>query len=141
LANLRQKWENIDLRPKAASTVFQNGDFISYDGLGGVIPAQSASLYGTATPILGVILQDVLSTDVDFASATPVYFQFAHAYKFICQVSAGTAVASMVGSQFDVDGVNPGQVDLSAPGTQLTVTRILSTTLVEVEVALVEQEG
>lgn len=141
MANLRQKWENIDYRPKAASTLFSNGWFISYDGTGGVIPAESASLYGSATPILGVILTDITASDTDFTATTKVPFQYAHGFKFLVPVSAGTAAASMIGSTFDVDGANPGEIDLSVSGTQLTVVGVLADDLVEVEVALVEQEG
>lgn len=141
MANLIQKWENTDYRPKAASTVFQKGWFISYDGLGGVIPAESADLYGSATPILGVILEDVAASDTDYATARPVPFQYAHGFKFQVPVAQGTAAANMIGSTFDVDGTDPGSIDLSIAGTQLTVTAVLADDLVEVEVALVEQEG
>lgn len=142
-ALLIQKGEDIDYRPKAASTLFSDGYFISYDGLGGVIPAQSADLYGEATPILGVILRDVVASDPDFAQASMVPFQYAHGFKFRVKVGTGlgTAVASMVGSTFDVDGTNPANIDLSQAGTQLTVTAVISTDEVEVEAALVEQEG
>jgi len=149
MANLIQKWENTDYRPKKASTVFDKGWFISYDGAGGVMPAQSADLYGSATPILGVILEDVFASDVDFAGTVidgvtynrPVPFQYAHGYKFQVPVAQGVAAITMIGSTFDVDGTNPGAIDLSISGTQLTVTAVLADDLVEVEVALVEQEG
>ena len=149
MATLKQKWENIDYRPKAASTLFSNGWFISYDGAGGVIPAQSADLYGSATPILGVILEDVLASDVDFAGTVidgvtynrPVPFQYAHGFKFTVPVAQGTAAITMIGDTFDVDGTDPGAIDLSISGTQLTVVTVLADDLVEVEVALVEQEG
>ena len=141
MALLIQKGANIDYRPKAASTSFQSGYFISYDGSGGVIPAESASLYGSATPILGIILTDVSSSDVDFAQTTKVPFQYSAGFKFLVPVSAGTAVASMIGSTYDVDGTNPGQIDLSISGTQLRVVNVLSSSLVEVEVALQVIEG
>lgn len=141
MAQLIQKWEDIDYRPKAVSIPFKVGWFISYDGVGGVIPAESASLYGYATKILGVILTDILSSDDDFADPTQVPFQYALGFKFTVPVSAGTPVSTMIGQTFDVDGANPGEIDLSTPGTQLKVTGILSDTLVEVEVDDVELEG
>jgi len=141
MALLIQKGHDIDYRPRAASTSFQAGYFISYDGSGGVIPAESDSLYGSATPILGVILTDVSSSDTDFAQTTKVPFQYSATFKFLVPVSAGTAVASMIGSTYDVDGTNPGQIDLSISGTQLRVVNVLSSSLVEVEVALQVIEG
>ncbi len=141
MALLIQKGFDIDYRPKAASTSFQSGYFISYDGSGGVIPAESASLYGSATPILGIILTDVSSSDTDFALTTKVPFQYSATFKFLVPVSTGTAIASMIGSTYDVDGTNPGQIDLSVAGTQLRVVNVLSESLVEVEVALQVIEG
>lgn len=138
MADLIKKWEYIDTVPKAPSTVFQKGWFISYDGLGGVIPAESASLYGDATPILGAILENIESSDDDFASARQVFYQVGLVYEFVVPVTIGTADATMVGSRFDVDGNNPGSIDVSAPGTQLEITAVLSETLVLAKISLVE---
>lgn len=137
MAKLRARWEQIEYAPKAASTLFEAGYFISYDGSGGVIPAQSASLYGTATKILGVILEDITAADPDFTSTRQVGFQKALSFQFYAGV-VGTATASMVGDTFDVDGTDPSLVDVSAPGTQLKVVAVLSPTLVVVEASEVE---
>jgi hypothetical protein len=141
MATLRVKWEDIKTTPKAPSTAFNVGYFISYDGLGGVIPAQSASLYEDETPILGVILEDVQASDVDFASARQVHYQKAENNEFLVEVSAGTAVASMIGSTFDVDGVDPSKIDVSGAGTQLKITQVLADNLVLCEVALSEPQA
>lgn len=137
-ASLIQKWEDISYAPKAASTEFNVGYFISYDGLGGVIPAQSASLYGQATKILGVILTPIASSDDDYADETMVPFQVALGNTFVCSVSGGSATASDIGSTFDVDGTNPANIDISAPGTQLQIVRVLSADSVLVKASEVE---
>ena len=138
MANLANRWEQIEYAPKAASTLFNAGYFISYDGIGGVIPAQSASLYGSATKILGQILEDITAADTDFTSTRLVGFQKALSFQFYCGVVNGPALASMIGSPFDVDGTDPSLVDVGAPGTQLKVVAVLSPTLVVVEAAEVE---
>ena len=138
MANLQNRWEQIEYAPKAASTVFDAGWFISYDGSGGVIPAQSATLYGSATKILGQILEDIDPSDTDFAGTRQVGFQKALSFQFYCPVTGGPALATMIGDTFDVDGVNPGNVNVSAPGTQLKVVAVLSPTLVVVEASEVE---
>lgn len=138
MAQLSQKWERIMRAPKAASTAFDAGYFISYDGSGHVIPAESASLYGTATKIRGVILEDILSTDDDFTSTRKVSYQDALGFVFTVPVGIGTATASMIGSLFDVDGVNPGAIDVSGAGTQLKIVEVISSTLVRAQVSDVE---
>lgn len=138
MAQLSQKWERIMQAPKAASTVFNAGWFISYDGAGHVIPAESADLYTTATKIRGVILEDILASDDDFTSTRKVSYQDALGFVFTVPVGIGTATASMIGSTFDVDGTNPGAIDVSQAGTQLTVVEVLSATLVRVQASEVE---
>jgi len=142
MAGLIRKWEDIKTTPKAASTVFLSGYFISYDGSGGVIPAESASLYGTATPILGVILEDIAASDTDYTSTRQVHYQKAENNEFLCKVTRGTAAtAAIIGSRFDVDGTDPGLVDISIAGTQLEVTAVLDDETVLVEVSLSEPQA
>lgn len=138
MAQLSQKWERIMQAPKAASTVFNAGWFISYDGAGHVMPAESADLYGAATKIRGVILEDILSTDDDYTSIRKISYQDALGFVFTVPVGLGTATAAMIGDPFDVDGTNPGAIDLSQPGTQLIVVEVLSPSLVRVQASEVE---
>lgn len=84
---LNQKWETDQYTPKAASTVFQNGGFITYDGLGGVIPSVAGAI------ICGLGQEDVLASDVDFLSTRSIAFQEVgpNVY-FTIPVEAGTTL-------------------------------------------------
>ncbi len=139
MADLIKKWEDIKTTPKAASTVFNSGWFISYDGSGGVIPAEPAAFYGSATVILGAILQDVLASDDNFTGTDQIYYQKAFTNEFLVDVIGGPLSASDVGLKFDVDGTNPGALNSSGSGTQLEVTAVLGNgTQALVEVSLAE---
>lgn len=115
MSQLIKKWEDIDNLPIPASTLFGEGNFISYDGSGSVIP----STRGKA--IVGVNLLTVAATDSDYASATKqTFFQKAGSvgqYTFSVPVGAGTALASMIGSVFNVYASDAGKIDLSAYST------------------------
>lgn len=127
-----KKWEDIDNVPLPASTALLNGAWMKYNGTGSAIPATSSGA------VIGTSLQTIASTDPDYASAKQVYYQKAGAPgkdEFIIGIGAGTAIASMVGSPFNLfDSVS---LDVSGAGTQFVVTRVLSTTLVLVSPLLV----
>jgi hypothetical protein len=142
MANLIKKWEDIKYTPKAASTVFDAGWFISYDGSGGVVPATPLAFYGTATVILGAILEDIASGDTDFAGTRMIAYQKAENNEFLVDVLNGTLTAADIGSHFDVDGTNPGALDASGAGTQLEVTAVLDGgTRALVEISLSEPQA
>lgn len=131
MAKLIQKWEDIDNEKKAASTQFNVGDFISYNGSGQVVPATAGDA------IVGEILEKISSTDDDYASTRQISFQkVTNQYKFEIPVTIGTATAAMVGSTFDIDTAKPGSLDVSAPGTQITISKFISDILVEGYVVL-----
>lgn len=123
---LVEKWEEDKYTNKAASTAMANGEFLTYDGSGGVIPATPGD------PILGVCQEDVQSSDVDYTSTRKIAYQTSLNNYFNITVTTGTATAAMVGSPFDLD--TPSTLDVSAPGTQVEITKFISATEVEVKV-------
>lgn len=127
MAFLIQKWESIDYVPKAASTVFNAGEFIGYNGTGEVVPLNPT------VPVLGVILEDVTAGDVDYTSLRKVPYQVARGFKFIIEVTTGAATANDIGLPFDIDAGNSAGLDVSAPGTQFVIREFISATLVAVE--------
>lgn len=125
---LVEKWEEDKYTPKAPSIVMANGQFLTYNGTGGVIPATPTD------PILGVCQEDVTAADPDFASTRMIAYQTAQNNYFNIDVTAGTATAAMVGLPFDLDTAS--SLDVSAPGTQVEITKFISATEVEVKVIL-----
>ena len=59
---------NLTLVPKKASTAFSVASFVTFDGATGFIKP----LVATDPSVFGVIQQPISSTDVDYASNTPV---------------------------------------------------------------------
>ena len=60
---------NIQMYKKKASTAFSNGAVCELDSNGFLAPATASS---TINGICGIIMQDIASTDADYASATMV---------------------------------------------------------------------
>lgn len=133
MAKLIEKWEDIDSSGnKAASTEFNVGDFVKFNGSGYIVPAADGDA------ICGVCLEPITSSDDDYASTRTIARQkVQNQYLFQIPVSVGTATASMEGSKFDIDAANPGSLDVSGSGTQITITKVISATLVEGYVSLV----
>jgi len=123
------RWENITTRPKAASTAYAPGNWLTYDGSGHVV-----SLFPTGY-VAGLCLEKVTSSDSDYASTRPISIDVpTPADEFLMPVTNGTATASMVGSPFDIDASDPTGLDVSGAGDQFVVTRFISATLVAVKV-------
>lgn len=120
---LVQKWEDIDNLPVPASTAVNNGAFLSFNGSGGVIPATAG------TPLVGTSLLTIASTDPDYTATTKqLFYQKSGTvgqYKFILPVGAGTALASMIGSTFNL--FDSGSIDVSAYKTLTYNTLAVST--------------
>ena len=116
---------------KAASTAFEVGYFVTFDGLGGIIPVSNAG--GYADKILGLSNEQITSASTNYATtddinvSTPVNILD----ELLIPVTGGTATLSMVGSYVDVDPAHPGCVDVSAPGTQILVTRIVDSATIK----------
>lgn len=132
MAQRRKSIENIETAPKKASTAFNVGDWLEYDGAGGVQPLNPTS------PVVGLMQELVRSTDSDYASTRQVHYDGVAdtTDRWLMPVATGSAAASDLGSTFDVDATDSGALDVSAPGTQFEITQVLSATLVEVKVVL-----
>jgi hypothetical protein len=185
---------------KAPSVVFAPGYFVTYDGLGTVLPySASETLFftptgtfvlgetvsqatsaatgvviavaangitvksitgtfdtshvvtggtssATGTPssilvnskILGLSNDSVTSASSNFAASSDLNISTPVNILDVLDipVSAGTATAALVGTYVNVDPANPGQVDVSAAGTQILVTRVISATVIKGIIAL-----
>lgn len=121
---LQQKWEDLDNLPFPASTTGNDGDALSFNGSGAVIPSTPG------LPVVGFLGQTIATTDPDYALAKQIFYQKSGnvgEYRFEVPVGAGTALASMIGSTFNVYGSNPGQIDVSAYKTLTYNTLAVST--------------
>lgn len=113
---------------KKVSTAFAVGDIVFVDANGFLDKAAAAT---TATSIVGVIMQNILSTDADYAVATPVavdvFTKGNNADLFRLQVGTGTPAQTHVGETHDLSAA--GKADLAATTTNvIKVQRILSAT-------------
>lgn len=126
---LNEKWEEDKYTQKTASTLFQNGGFISLAS-GYAVPSTSSS-----ASILGVGQEDVQASDVDYASTRAIAYQTAgpNTY-FTMDVGNGTAAQSMVGSKFNL--YTASTLDVSTGGTQIEIVQVISPTIVQVKVVL-----
>lgn len=116
---------------KAASTVFAFNDVVTRNATGYLVRATSAT---PRSRLLGLIQRDVLTTDVDYASAIEVpVLLFDEECEFLADVSTGSAIQAMVGKRFDLDDENSINVNVSN-NKHVEITRILSTTQVKVKV-------
>lgn len=119
---------NIKPFKKKASTAFAIGDIVYLDSNGLLDKAAAAT---AALDIIGVIMENVLSTDSDYASntfkAVDVFRKHDDADLFRLQVETGTPAQTMVGEFHDLTAA--GKADLSASTTDIyKVERILSST-------------
>lgn len=108
---------------KLASTVYDAGWFVIFNGLGQVIPATGG------VPLVGLATENIATTDPDYAVTRPTtILESLHNDQVSVTVTTGSATAAMVGSPFDVDAGNPGGIDVSAPGTDLTIVAVIDAT-------------
>lgn len=110
---------------KAASTLFEVGYFLTFNGTGQVIPVSNAGL--ATDKILGLSNEQVtaatsgFTTTKDIGVSTPVNVLD----QLDIPVTIGTATAALVGTYVDVDPANPGAVDVSIAGDQILVLRVI----------------
>ncbi len=107
---------------KAASTVFNVGDFIYPDGSGAYVPAIPD------VPLYGVTNEEIQSTDADYATVRP--FQSISTPVNLMDeleipVITGTATVALEGTLVDIDSGDSSGVDVTAPGTQIYVTKFI----------------
>ena len=115
---LIEKWEEDKYTAKKASTVMQNGGFLTL-ALGYALPATA----GTA--ILGVGQEDVTAADVDYTSTRLIAYQTAYNNYFNVVVGAGTATQAMVGKTFNL--YDAETIDLTTYNTLTYNTLAVST--------------
>jgi len=113
---------NIMWFKKKVSTAFLNGALTNIDSNGFLIPATATSINH-----VGVILEEIATTDSDYASATFVPVDVCSPTdQFIAYVSAGTVAQTAVGAYYDLNSTGD-KVDLSSTTTkQVYVQDIMS---------------
>lgn len=112
---------------KVASEAFAFNDVVTRNSSGYLTKATATTPRGE---LLGLIQRDVLSTDSDYASNTPVPVQeFDEQSEFIADVDTGTALQAMVGKRFDLTDHNGINVN-STLQKSVQIKRVISTTKV-----------
>lgn len=119
---------NIKPFKKKASTAFANGNIVFVDSNGLLDVAAAAT---AAADIVGVIIEDVVAADADYALNTfksvDVFRKHNDADTFRLVVETGSPAQTMVGELHDLTAA--GKADLSASSTDIyKVVRILSST-------------
>ncbi len=112
--------------PKAASTAFADGAFVTFDGSGNVTPATS-----TSAKLVGVCRKAVASTDSDYASTTLIPIEVPVERYVEWDALTASAVAADVGAAVDLTDsvtVNRGATSHHV----VTITGIISATHVRV---------
>lgn len=121
--------------PKAASTVFQVGDFVTFDGAGAIVPKTGAT--GETGGILGIVNEAVAATDADYATVRPINVTKANDdVTFDAEVGGtGSAAAGDVGSTIDVLASDSRKVNAATigSGTDFIIEAVLSSTMVKVK--------
>ena len=114
---------------KKASTAFAPGDLVYSDGSGAIQPADA-----TSGNHIGVIQQEILSTDSDYADNTRVMVLIPHDdAEFDVPVGTGTLTTADEGNFYDLKDAN--EIDQAATSKKvILVTRFLSATLARVKI-------
>ena len=114
---------------KTASTVFAAGDPVTVSS--GLLVKAGAAV--TPATLIGVITQDVVATDADYAKESFVGVEVPEdGSVFVAEVGTGTATAAMVGGRYDLDA--NGKVNVSAQATMVVeIVRFISATSVVVK--------
>ena len=120
---------------KAASTAFEVGYFLTFDGSGFVVPVSNS---GYTDKIIGLSNEQITSASKNYATtddigvSTPVNILD----ELLIPVSAGTATSALVGTYVDVNPSAPGTVDVSTAGTQILITRVIDASTIRGVIAL-----
>lgn len=133
-SNLQKSTRNINVEqpntgPKKASTALPVGMWLEYAS--GFLQPLTAS----TGVVAGLNLCPIASTDTDYASTKLITYDGVNdeVDRWLMPVTNGTAVSTMIGNPFNVYTDSYG-LDVSGAGTQFQVTKVISTTLVEVKV-------
>lgn len=113
------------LEKKLASTVYNVGDALIYNGLGQVVPATGG------VPVVGVVMEQIAATDSDYAVTRDMsILESVPNDELVINVATGAALATMVGSTFDIDAADPSSIDVSVSGTDILITRFINASTV-----------
>lgn len=120
--------ETINAYKKSASVAFAKNDVVTRDSSGYLVKATATT---PKAHLLGLIQEDVVSTDSDYASNTfksvLEFNQGSEEIEFKATVDTGSAVQSMVGKAFDLNDHNGINVN-STLQKCFKITKIISTT-------------
>lgn len=116
------------------------GTFITAEVLtGGTSGATGTSVVLTTNDkILGLSNEGIDSTSSNFATDEDINVSTPNNVMdyLIIPVSSGSATSALVGTYVNVDPANPGAVDVSTPGTQILVTRVVDAGTIHGAIAL-----
>lgn len=131
MANQINNRNNGNTGNKAASTVFQVGDFISDNGSGQLIPSTGLD------QILGISNEAVATTDADYATVRQLNFsESVYNDEFEIPVITGTATSALEWTYVDVDPSDPRGVDVTASvAKQILVTKVINASLIQGKIA------
>lgn len=112
---------NGDISKKAASTAFEVGQFLQYDGSGYLVPA-------TTGKVVGICNEAVSSASPDYAVARDLSISIpTQNDEIIIPVITGTATQALVGTLVNVDSSDTTGVDVtSGSHSQILVTRFIN---------------
>lgn len=118
---------------KKASTAFEVGYFVTYDGSGHVKPVAAGT-----DKILGLSNEQITSASANYALTSDISISTPVNILDILTipVETGTATTALVGTYVNVDAANAGAVDVSAAGTQILVTRVIDSKTILGAIAL-----
>lgn len=116
---------------KAASTVFNVGDFVAGNGLGTIIPSTGLD------QIIGISNESVQTTDSDYATVRPLNFSEAvYNDEFTIPVITGVATTALEWTYVDVDTTDQRGVDVtSSVAGQILVTKVINATTIQGKIA------
>lgn len=112
--------------PKAASTQFSVDSFVTWDGSGNITPATDAT---DAYNIIGVVVQEILASDDDFASTTLIPVDVPVESNIVAEITTtASLVAADLGTYVDLTDASTVDRSDSVKGIVQPI-RVLSTTL------------
>lgn len=124
MAQRRKQIDNLETSPKVVSTVYTVGQWLMPNGTGALVAATPGK------PVVGVCLEPVNTNTSTYADAT---YQLHYdgidkdTDRFLMPVSVGTAIASMIGSPFNVSSSDASSLDVTSYQTMKYDTLAVST--------------
>lgn len=115
---------------------FDGSSHVITGGTSGATAAASAA--AIIKNIMGVCNEEITSSDPLYATSHPFNLSTpVNVMDYLTiPVSSGTATSVLEGTYVDVDPANPGKVIVSSAGTQIFVTKVINSALIEGIIAL-----